>query len=162
MKDKEQEKEFIALIEAYKQVIFKVCYMYTADPDELNDYYQEVVISIWKAYPKFRHESKISTWVYRISLFTCISYIRRGRSKPQFVPLSINHEMFDDADERRGQLKEMYVLINRLGKLDKALILLWLEDKTYQEIAEITRLSRNNVAVKLMRIKDKLKTMYND
>lgn len=74
MKAQQQEKEFIALVEEYKQVIYKVCYIYASDPENLNDLYQEVVINLWKAFPRFRGECKASTWVYRIGLNTCISF----------------------------------------------------------------------------------------
>ena len=118
----QQEKEFIALVEEYKQVIYKVCYVYATDADHLNDLYQEVVINLWKAYPRFRGDCKSSTWVYRIGLNTCISFFRQ---------------------------------------LERALILLWLEERSYQEIAEIIGISKNNVAVKLNRIREKLKAMSN-
>lgn len=161
MKKENQEKEFIELVELYKRVIYKVCFIYSNDNEQLNDYYQEVVIALWKAYPKFRGDCKTSTWVYRIALFTCISFVRKKWGKPEFVPLSMEYDLFEEEEERKEQLRELYQLINQLGNLEKALILLWLEDKNYQEIAEITGLTRNNVAVKLMRIKNKLKTMYN-
>lgn len=161
MDAKLREKEFVSLIETYKQVIYKVCYMYASETAELNDLYQEVVINLWKAMPHFRGESKVSTWIYRISLNTCITFFRKARSKPEVVPLSIDlHQVVYDED-KSALLNEMYQLINRLNPLERALILLWLEEKSYQEIAEITGLTRNNVAVKLNRIKEKLKQMSN-
>ena len=148
MKAQQQEKEFIALVEEYKQVIYKVCYIYASDPENLNDLYQEVVINLWKAFPRFRGECKASTWVYRIGLNTCISFFRKSKSKPE-------------EEDKTTQLHELYRMINRLGRLERALILLWLEEKSYQEMADITGLSRNNVAVKLNRIKEKLRIMSN-
>jgi len=155
------EKEFIQIIEQYKQVIYKVCYVYANDSEQLNDLYQDIVINLWKGFPNFRGESKHSTWIYRISLFTCISFIRKDKKRPVIVPLSVNAELLHEDEDKTGMLHELYSMINKLGKLERALILLWLEEKSYNEIAEITGLSRNNVAIKLMRIKDKLKTMYN-
>jgi RNA polymerase sigma-70 factor (ECF subfamily) len=159
--DKQREKDFITLVEDYKQVIYKVCYVYAADPENLNDMYQEVVINLWKAYPRFRGESKVSTWIYRISLNTCISFYRKSKKKPEIIPLTIDLEAQACSDDKSLQIRELYQMINWLGRLERALILLWLEEKSYQEIADITGLSRNNIAVKLNRIKEKLKTMSN-
>lgn len=158
----QQEKEFIALVENYKQVIYKVCYIYATDPDNLNDLYQEVVINLWKAFPRFRGECKVSTWVYRIGLNTCISFFRKSKSRPEVVPISVDLEAVAEDEDKTAQLRELYRMINCLGRLERALILLWLEERSYQEMAEITGISRNNVAVKLNRIKEKLKQMSNE
>ncbi|MCC8154953.1 MAG: sigma-70 family RNA polymerase sigma factor [Tannerellaceae bacterium] len=157
-----QEKEFINTIETYQQIIYKVCYMYASGHTSLNDLYQEVVINLWKAYPKFRGECKISTWIYRIGLNTCITFYRKGNSLPEVVPFPEGYDVvWKDENEQAYQLREMYRLINNLSSIEKALILLWLEEKSYQEIAEITGVSKGNVAVKLNRIKEKLKNMSN-
>lgn len=158
----QQEKDFIALVENYKQVIYKVCYIYATDPDNLNDLYQEVVINLWKAFPRFRGECKVSTWVYRIGLNTCISFFRKSKSRPEVVPISVDLEAVAEDEDKTAQLRELYRMINCLGRLERALILLWLEERSYQEMAEITGISRNNVAVKLNRIKEKLKQMSNE
>jgi RNA polymerase sigma-70 factor, ECF subfamily len=148
------KSEFTEIIEEYKAVIYKVCYVYAQDKEEINDYYQEILINLWNSYPKFRGESKISTWIYKVSLNTCITFIRKKKRKPSTTPLSIDVTLFEDS--------ELYKLINRLEKMEKTLILLWLEEKNYDEIAEITGLTRSNVAVKLMRIKNKLKELSNE
>ena len=159
--DKQQlEKDFVSLVEDHKQLIYKVCYMYASDEHNLNDLYQEVVINLWKAFPRFRGDSKLSTWIYRIGLNTCISFFRKSKTRPVIVPITVDLEAFAD-DEKSGQLRELYRMINRLGQLERAIILLWLEERSYQEIAEITGLSRPNVAVKINRIKEKLKQMSN-
>lgn len=162
MEAQELEKEFIAFVEEYKQVIYKVCYMYATDADNLSDLYQEVVINLWKSFLHFRGECKASTWVYRISLNTCISFFRKSNSRPQVVPITVDLEYtFADEEEKTSQLCELYQMINELTKLERALILLWLEERSYQEIADIIGISKNNVAVKLNRIKVKLKGMSN-
>lgn len=153
------EQEFVTLIQEYERVIYKVCYLYTTPHATLNDLYQEVVINLWKAYPKFRNECKISTWIYRIALNTCISFIRKEKNIPEIVTLSQIADRIDEADETQDMLKRMYGMINRLGQLEKSIILLYLEDKSYEEIAEITGLTQTNVATKLSRIKDKLRKM---
>lgn len=160
--DKQQlEKEFISLVELHKQIIYKVCYVYAGDRENLNDLYQEVVINLWKAFPRFRGECKASTWVYRIGLNTCISFFRKSKSKPEVVPITVDLESFIDEEDKTAQLRELYRMINRLGQLERALILLWLEEKSYQEMADITGISLGNVGVRLNRIREKLKTMFN-
>ena len=146
------------MVNRYKDVIFKVCYVY-ASREELEDYYQEVLIQLWRSLPKFRNESKMSTWIYRVSLNTCISYVRKNK-KVNKVSL-IDLDFIDNDIEKKYYIDELYLLINRLNKFEKAIILLWLEDRDYEEIASIVGISKNNVAVKLNRIKDKLRRMSN-
>lgn len=153
------ESEFIELINPYQPIIYKVCLMYTNNKDELCDLFQESLLNLWLAYPKYKSECKISTWIYRISLNTCISDLRR-KSKIQLVPLSTELNVYDDC-EKNQNIKEMYGLIKKLNKLDRALILLWLDEKSYEEIASILQLSKSNVSVRLCRIKDKLKQLSN-
>lgn len=153
-----QKKEFTELVNRYKDVIFKVCYVY-ASREELEDYYQEVLIQLWRSLPKFRNDSKISTWIYRVSLNTCISYVRKNK-KVNKVSL-IDLDFIDNDIEKKYYIDELYLLINRLNKFEKAIILLWLEERDYEEIASIVGISKNNVAVKLNRIKEKLRKMSN-
>lgn len=153
------EQEFVTLIQEYERGIYKVCYLYTTPHATLNDLYQEVVINLWKAYPKFRNECKISTWIYRIALNTCISFIRKEKNIPEIVTLSQIADRIEETDETQVMLKRLYSMINRLGQLEKSIVLLYLEDKSYEEIAEITGLTLTNVATKLSRIKDKLRKM---
>lgn len=162
MNRKETENQFIRLIKQYEHVIWKVCFIYADDNDDLKDLYQEVVLNLWKAYPRFRGESKATTWIWRIAMNTCISSIRKTSSQPVAISLSVNMDRMMEDDGKSAQLKMLYSLIGRLEKMDKALILLWLEGKSYQEMAEITGLSASNVGVKLNRIKEKLRTMSNN
>ena len=156
------EKEFIEMIAAQKRVIYKVCYVYAKDEDDLNDLFQEVVLNLWKGFPRYRGDSKLTTWVYSVATKTCITYLRHVTKRPQTVPLTTDVTgLLADENEHAGQLRELYRLINQLGKLERALILLWLEERSYQEIAEILGISRANVAVKLNRTKEKLKKMSN-
>lgn len=147
------------MIRAYERVIYKVCYLYTTPRTTLNDLYQEVVLNLWKAFPKFRKECKVSTWVYRIALNTCISFLRKEKNVPEFVTLSLENDRIEEDDETEAMLKRLYQMINRLGQLEKSLVLLYLEEKSYEEISEITGLTVTNVATKLSRIKDKLRKM---
>ena len=162
MDTKELEKDFLEMIEAQKRTIYKVCYIYAKDQDDLNDLFQETVLNLWKSFPRYRGDSKLTTWVYRIAMNTCITFLRRSNTRPQTVPMTAQAVASLEADEETSeQLKELYRLINQLGKLERALILLWLEERSYQEMADILGLSKANVAVKLNRIKEKLKKMSN-
>ena len=162
MNKEELEKPFIALITEYQRVIYKVCYMYATDEYTLEELYQETVINLWKAFPQFKEHSKVSTWVYRIAMNTCISYFRKSSVRPTTIPITFRMETtLADDSAQSGYLRELYRMISQLGKLDRALILLWLEDKSYQEIADVLGITKANVAVKINRIKEKLKKMSN-
>ncbi|WP_072530423.1 RNA polymerase sigma factor [Bacteroides ilei] len=158
----QNEKDFLALLETHKRIIYKVCYMYTTDTVQLDDLYQETVLNLWKAFPSFRRDSSSATWIYRISLNTCISFRRKSRREVQAITLPVNMEISDENDgNRKAQLTELYRLIHTLGPLERALILLWLEERSYEEIAQIIGLTKTNVGVRLNRIKEKLKNMSN-
>ena len=154
------EQEFLSGIHEYERVIYKVCYLYATPNAPLNDLYQDVILNLWKAFPKFRKECKISTWIYRIDLNTCISFYRKEKNVPEIVSLTGEIDRtVETHDPLNEMLRQLYRMINQLGQLDKSIILLYLEDKSYEEIAEITGLTVTNVATKLSRIKDKLKRM---
>lgn len=154
------EQEFLSVIKEYERIIYKICYLYATPNAPLNDLYQEIVLNIWKSFAKFRGESKISTWIYRIALNTCISFIRKGKNNPEVITLTYElNGIMDEQDETQVMLKELHLLINRLGQLDKSIVLLYLEEKSYEEISEITGLTVTNVATKLSRIKDKLRKL---
>lgn len=154
------EEEFLKMVKQYERIIYKVCYLYTTKSATLNDLYQESLLNIWKAYPRFRGECKVSTWIYRITLNTCISFIRKEKNMPEFISLTQEaEELSNEKDELHEMLRQLYQMINKLGQLDKSIIMLYLEEKSYEEISEITGLTVTNVATKLKRIKDKLKKM---
>ncbi|MDR2764315.1 MAG: sigma-70 family RNA polymerase sigma factor [Tannerella sp.] len=158
----ELERDFIRMIRENERVIYKVCSFYVSDDFPMEDLYQESVLNLWKAFPRFRNESSYSTYVYRVALNTCISGIRRKSRQGQKVSLAFTEELTFEPDMNQEEnLREMYRLIRQLKKLERSLILLWLEERPYQEIAEITGLSLCNVATKLKRIKEKLIKMSN-
>ncbi len=157
------EKEFLEMITAQQRTIYKVCYIYANGQDDLNDLFQEVVLNLWKSFPRYRGDSSLSTWVYRIAMNTCISFLRHSHARPQTIPLTIDvASRLTEEESRAGKLKELYRLINRLGVQERALIMLWLEERSYQEMADILGISKANVAVKLLRTKEKLKRMSNN
>jgi len=152
-----REAYFLEIVEKNRQLISKVCYMYATDGEHFNDLHQEVMANLWQGIGKFRGDSKISTWIYRICLNTCVTYFRRhNRYDGLRVPLDGVIEIPGDDGTRLAQLHEMYRLISTLQPMEKALILMWLDERPYDEIAEVTGMSRNNVATRLRRIKQKL------
>jgi RNA polymerase sigma-70 factor (ECF subfamily) len=154
------EQEFIQMIQDNEKIIYKVCSFYVSEQTPMEDLYQESVLNLWKSFPKFRNECSYSTWIYRIVLNTCISDLRKG-TRRQHIPLVLSEEIAFEPDSMGEEIRELYQLISSLATFDRAIILLWLEDKSYQEIAGITGLTLGNVATKLKRIKEKLKTMSN-
>ena len=162
MDKKQLENEFLTMITAQRRVIYKVCYIYANDQEELNDLFQEAVLNLWKSFPSYRGDSKLTTWVYRISMNTCITYLRHAGTRPRTIPITANviGQLTEEGDKAE-QIQELYRLINQLGKLERALILLWLDERSYQEMSDILGLSKANVAVKLNRIKEKLRKMSN-
>jgi RNA polymerase sigma-70 factor (ECF subfamily) len=162
MEKVELEKAFIAVVRQYERVIYKVCSFYVSDGFPLADLYQEVVCNLWVAFPKFRNESAMSTWVYRIALNTCITGVRKDIRRPKsVVPVAMLAETLPAPESMEDKIREMYRLIAQLKTLEKAIILLYLEEKSYQEIADITGLTVSNVATKLKRAKEKLIQMSN-
>ncbi len=147
----------MAIVNDNRRMIYKVCYMYATDGDHLNDLYQEVLANVWQGMESYRGDSRMSTWLYRTALNTCITYYRHnGRHQQGKVGLDALAEFACEDDGRMARLNRMYRLISCLDKMDKAIILLWLDEKSYDEIAEISGLPRNTVATRLHRIKQKL------
>jgi RNA polymerase sigma-70 factor (ECF subfamily) len=153
------EKAFIDMINDHRGILYKVCNLYCTDKTDKEDLFQDIVIQLWKSFPSFRHESKISTWMYRVALNTAISYFRKEIKKPK--KLSISDVEFQipaitDFPDDHDELKFLNDAIQRLTKIEKALIMLYLEEKSYREISEVLGISNSNVGVKLNRIKLKL------
>lgn len=156
-----EQLEFEAFIRQHRRIISKICYLYAVDTDDFNDLYQEVLINLWKGMKSFEGRAKASSWVYRVGLNTCISYYRRNRRYKGKLPLADCTGIIDEEAEHSERLRELYELINQLDSFEKAIVMLWLEELPYEEIAEITGLTRNNVASKLHRIKLKLRKQAN-
>ena len=162
--NKQLEHKFITEFQENQNIIHKVCRIYTNNQEAHNDLFQEITIQLWKAYPKFRGDSKLSTWMYRIGLNTAITLYRK--SKRSIITQDFDNVLhriestsYDDTEEQ--QLKLMYKAIHQLSDIDKALIFLYLEDKNYREISETLGISEVNARVKMNRIKSRLKTILN-
>jgi len=156
MDNLQNEQDFSRIVREHKSTIYTVCYMFSKNEDEVNDLFQEVLINLWKGLQNFRGESDVRTWIYRISLNTCISCDRKKR-KRKTIPLTMNINPFTDSDDDSRQIQQLNHRISQLGPFDRAIILLWLENMSYEEIGEIVGISTKNVSVRLFRIKEKLK-----
>ena len=153
-----KETEFSRIIREQKATIYTVCYMFSKDKEEVDDLFQEVLVRLWQGYDSFQGKSDLRTWIYRVSLNTCIS-IDRKKKRRKTQPLLEGVDLFDknDADNRQTDL--LHERIGRLQAFDRAIVLLWLENLSYEEIAQIVGISVKNVSVKLYRIKEQLKQM---
>lgn len=141
-----------------KSTIYTVCYMFSKDQDEVNDLYQEVLINLWRGFDDFEHRSDIRTWVYRVALNTCISIDRKQRRRSDFE-LRMDINLFEDRDTDSRQVDLLHKRITKLQPFDRAIVLLWLEDISYEEIGQIVGISAKNVSVRLVRIKEQLKKL---
>ncbi|MBQ6225429.1 MAG: sigma-70 family RNA polymerase sigma factor [Bacteroidaceae bacterium] len=155
------ERQFAKTVREHKSTIYTVCYMFSKDDDEVNDLFQEVLINLWKGYDSFGHRSDIRTWIYRVALNTCISLDRKKR-RSATVRLAMDINLFEDRDEDTRQVDLLHKRIQRLQPFDRAIVLLWLEDLSYEEIGQIVGISTKNVSVRLFRIREQLKNMSND
>ena len=155
------EREFTRMIKEHRKTIYTVCYFFSKDADEVHDLFQEILINLWKGFSKFRGESSYSTWIWRVSLNTCNNQERRKKRNVETVPLSIDIDLYNDDDDKSRQIQMLYDRISRLEPFDRAIILLWLENMTYEDIAGIMGISLANVTTRLFRIKEQLKSMSN-
>ena len=161
---KDLEHKFITEFQQHQNIIHKVCRIYTNNQDAHNDLFQEITIQLWKAYPKFRGDSKLSTWMYRIGLNTAITLYRKSKRSivtQDFDRVLHRIESTDYDNTEEEQLKLMYKAIHQLSDIDKALIFLYLEEKNYKEIAATIGISEVNARVKMNRIKTRLRTILN-
>ena len=158
---KDIELQFTKMVKEYRKTIYTVCYFYSKDSEEVNDLYQEILINLWKGFEKFRGESSLKTWIWRVSLNTCNNQERKKKSSVQTIPLSIDIDLYNDDDVQSKQIQMLYDRINRLDFFDRAIILLWLENMNYQDIADVVGISLSNVTTRLFRIKEQLKSMSN-
>ena len=158
----EKEIEFNRIVKANKATIFTVCYLFSKEQDEVNDLFQETLINLWRGFDGFQGKCDVKTWIWRVSLNTCLTYERKKKRRVDTVPLTMDINLFTDTDDDTRQVQMLYRRINKLGPLDKAIVLLWLENLSYDEIGQIIGISTKNVSVKLVRIKEQLKKLSND
>lgn len=163
MQTEEQNQLFQELIEQHKGILFKVARTYCQDDEDRQDLIQEILIQLWQSFHKYNDKFKISTWLYRISLNVAISFYRKNEvRKNKNVPLNEQITEIQEVikSEKVQQLNLLEQFINELKEVDKALMLLYLEEKSYKEISEILGISETNVATKIGRIKRSLKQKF--
>ncbi len=156
------EKEFLQIIQKNQGIIHKVCNIYCDHEDDRNDLFQEIVAQLWRSYPTFRKESKVSTWMYRVALNTAITTFKKRKRRPDQNRLTYENFQLEDEGcdtETEEQIKSLHKAVNNLTGIEKSIVLLFLENKKYEEIAEITGITQNYVRVKMNRIKKKLKKL---
>ena len=159
---KQYEKEFTNVVRENKATIYTVCYMFSSDKDEVDDLFQEVLVALWRGFESFRGESKVSSWIYRVALNTCISAERKKSRRPDTARLTMDINLFSDTDEESRQAQMLRERIGKLGVFDRAIVLLWLENLSYEEIGAIVGITAKNVSVRLVRIREQLKNMSNE
>jgi len=153
---------FLKKISENSGIIHKVCNVYCNNSEEKKDMMQEITLQLWKAFPSFKEQSKFSTWMYRVAFNTAVTNIRKSKKHPIVEALSehqheiIEKEEISTLDE---DINRLYKAIAKLNDIEKGIILLYLEKRSYAEIGEITGLSEKNISVKIVRIKSKLKKL---
>lgn len=159
-----QEKVFVEIFKPNQKLIHKICRIYTDNIEDHEDLFQEITIQLWKSFPGFKGDAKFSTWMYRVALNTAITLFRKPqKQKAQTVDidvssLKIEYEAYEDEEHK---LQKMYKAIYELSDVEKALIMMYLEDKPYKEIGEILGITEGNARVKMNRAKNNLKTKIN-
>lgn len=155
---------YLTSILPYSGIIIKICRAYTNTQEDFEDYYQEVCLQIWRSRDNFQKASEWSTWIYRISLNVCLTLLKKKKNNNQHfvsdvLPEEAVIESHAFADE---SLNQLYAAIRHLSEVDRAVILLYLEEKTYQEMADIMGTNPNNIGVRITRIKERLKKLLNN
>ena len=161
---KSLEQSFVKQLKENQNIIHKICRLYTSGEDAHNDLFQEITIQLWKAFPKFRGESKFSTWAYRVGLNTAITLYRKSTRMVATTDMEGRKQFVAPDDynfEEEEQIKLLYKAVQQLNDIEKALVFMYLEDKDYEEIAETLGISEVNARVKMNRIKGKLKKIVN-
>lgn len=155
------EKTFIEVVDQHQRIIHKVCRMYRDRREDQEDLFQEIVYQLWKSFPRFRQEAKVTTWMYRIALNTAVAVFRKKSIPTDRLDNVPERYHPTEATDHSENEERMYEALRRLGNSERAIISLFLEDYSYQEIAEITGITENYVGVKINRIKNKLKAILN-
>ena len=142
-----------------QNIIHKICNVYCFDQEDRKDLYQEIILQLYKSFSKFRHESGLNTWMYRVALNTAITMTKKQKKYNTIHDNTHDLDILHDEQHQNEDIELLYKAIHQLNKIDRAIILLWLEEKSYQEISDITGLTVKNISVKLVRIKNNLSEM---
>ena len=153
------EREFERIVREHKGTIYTVCYMFSNDRDEVADLFQEILINLWRGSGTFRGDSALNSWIWKVALNTCITHDRKNKRGIATEPLTMDVDLFDDTAEDNRQVGLLRERIGKLGPFDRAIVLLWLENLSYEEIGQIVGITPSNVSVRLVRIREQLKKM---
>jgi RNA polymerase sigma-70 factor, ECF subfamily len=156
------QEEFIRLIETNNRLIHKICHVYGHTPERKKDLYQEIIVQLWSSLPSFRHESKFTTWMYRVALNTAIAGLRKKQRhgfQTELTDLHANIAEDSHPANEEEQVNLLYAAIQQLTLLERAIVMLYLEDRSYEEMEEVLGIRQGNLRVKMSRIKEKLKTI---
>lgn len=155
--EKISEKEFLEQVTRHQNIIHKVCNMFCQDEDDRRDLFQEITIKLWMGHKSYSGQAALTTWMYRVALNTAITLNRKKKKAQETQPLHPNIQVYnEEGGVSQSEIDALYWAINQLASIDRAIILLYLEEKTYDEIAEIMGITRTHVGVKITRIKKKL------
>ncbi|MEH7890071.1 sigma-70 family RNA polymerase sigma factor [Elizabethkingia meningoseptica] len=156
----QKEQDFSKLVKENQGLIIKVARMYTNTPDDQQDLFQEIVLQLWRSYDTFKGNSKISTWMYRVALNTAITLFRKTTRTIKTDELADFHQPIDDEnDENQQQIALLYKVIKMLGDIDRAIVMMYLDDVPYKDIAENIGITEVNARVKMNRLKKTLKDL---
>jgi RNA polymerase sigma-70 factor, ECF subfamily len=158
----DSDREFEAIVREHSSLLYKICRLYARTDDDRQDLFQEIVIQLWKSYPSYKGNAQLSTWLYRVALNTAITGIRKEKkrvvgSTPADEVEHLREETYDRTVD--DQLEQMYTAIALLGELDRAIVMLYMEDKSYEEMEDILGIAQGTLRVKMSRIKDKLRDL---
>lgn len=160
----ELEKTFVDFFKPNQRLIHKICRIYTDNAEDHKDLFQEITVQLWKSFPGFKGDAKFTTWMYKVALNTAITLFRKPQKKElkhaeiDISSLKMEYETYEDDGDK---LKRMYKAIHEMSDVEKALIMMYLEDKSYREIGEILGITEGNARVKMSRAKNNLKTKIN-
>ena len=160
------KEKFVQLIQENRKIIYKICNSYCTNKNNRDDLAQEIVYNLWKSYHNFDPAFKFSTWMYRVALNVAISFYRNENKTRPYIPFTENLIVFEEDAainlETENNLRLLMQFISELKEIDRSVMLLYLDDKGYKEIAEITGIAESNVATKINRIKEKLKSNFSN
>jgi RNA polymerase sigma factor (sigma-70 family) len=160
-----KEQLFKEIFDANSKKIYHLCFGYTGDDDAANDLLQETFLKVWQNLEKFRNQSMISTWIYRIAVNTCLTYLKseKRQAKDELTPNIIENREEETQDkEKQEQIKTLYQCISKLDEHERIIITMVMDEVPYPEIAEVSGISEGNLRVKIHRIKHKLTELYNE
>ncbi|MBX2871758.1 MAG: sigma-70 family RNA polymerase sigma factor [Saprospiraceae bacterium] len=152
------EEEFLKILDRHQAILHKVCRLYRDTDADREDLFQEILYHLWKAFPSFQRRAKISTWIYRIALNTALATFRKNRP-PLFFPAELPQTRMGNQEESSEQMGRLLKAMKKLKEVDRAILSLYLDDMTYEQIAQIIGITPSNVGARIHRIKNKLKSL---